>query len=52
MTKFQDLQVSEAAKKLLAQLEVSDAFVKDCREKVKEIKAKYSSNKNKLESKQ
>ena len=51
MAKFQDLQVSKAAKELLAQLEISDIFVKDCREEVERIKAKYCVNENKLKSK-
>ncbi len=41
MAKIFSLEVSEAAKALLAQLNQSDVFVKDCRKKVEEIKSKY-----------
>ena len=41
MAKNFSLEVSEAAKALLAQLKQSDVFVKGCRKKVEEINNKY-----------
>ena len=41
MGKFFSLEVSEVVQELLAQLNQSDVFVKDCRKKVEEIRDKY-----------
>lgn len=51
MAKIHDLEVSKAAKELLAQLKISDIFVKECRKEAERIKAKYCVNENKLNSK-
>ena len=41
MAKNFSLEVSKAAQELLAQLNQSDVFIKDCRKKVEDIKTKY-----------
>lgn len=41
MAKIFSLEVSKIAQELIAQMKQSDMLVKDCREKVEEIKTKY-----------